>query len=74
MMKKLIYIWLLIPILISCEDVIDVDLKTAEPRLVIDASLNWVKGSQGNSQIIKLSLTAPFYDKIFHQPLEQLLL
>ena len=62
MMKKLIYIWLLIPILISCEDVIDVDLKTAEPRLVIDASLNWVKGSQGNSQIIKLSLTAPFYD------------
>lgn len=52
----------LLPLFSSCEDVIDLDLKTAEPKLVIDASLNWFKGSQGNSQIIKLTLTAPFFD------------
>lgn len=46
----------------SCEDVIDVDLDTAEPRLVIDASLRWVKGTDGASQVIKLTQTAAFFD------------
>ena len=49
-------------ILFSCEDVIDVDTPTSEPRLVIDASINWVKGTAGNEQTIKLTLTAPFFD------------
>lgn len=48
---------------ISCEDVIDVDLNSAEPRLVIDASLNWFKGTVGNEQEIRLTLTAPFFDE-----------
>jgi hypothetical protein len=62
-MKTLQYILLfgLISI-VSCEEVIDVELDTAEPKLVIDASLNWIKGTTGNSQFIKLSLTAPFFD------------
>ncbi len=46
----------------SCEDVIDVELQTAEPRLVIDAPLNWIKGTTGNYQRITLSLTAPFFN------------
>ncbi|GAA3588814.1 DUF4249 domain-containing protein [Flavivirga amylovorans] len=50
--------------LASCEDVVDIDLNTAEPRLVIDASLSWVKGTDGKNQSIKLSLTAPFFDSI----------
>jgi len=45
----------------SCEDVIDVDLQTAPPKLVIDASINWEKGTLGDVQQIKLSLTAPFF-------------
>ena len=60
-MKKLIYIILLI-FTYSCEDVIDLDLPTSEPRLVIDASIDWLKGTSGNEQSIKLSLTAPFFD------------
>jgi len=47
----------------SCEDVIDIDLNSAEQRLVIDGSLNWVKGSQGNNQYIRLTLSAPFFDE-----------
>jgi hypothetical protein len=46
----------------SCEDVIDVDVPTSEPRLVIDASINWFKGTTGNDQVIKLTLTAPYFN------------
>lgn len=46
----------------SCEDVIDVDLNEAEPRLVIEASINWLKNTSGNEQSIKLSLSAPFFN------------
>lgn len=60
-MKKIIYIFCLI-FCFSCEDVIDVDLNETEPRLVIEASINWFKGTSGNEQSIKLSLTAPFFD------------
>lgn len=48
--------------MVSCEDVIDVNLNTEAPRLVIEASINWQKGTPGNFQSIKLSLTAPFFD------------
>lgn len=61
-MKKFLYIILLISTC-SCEDVIDLELPTSEPRLVIDASINWFKGTAGNEQSIKLSLTAPFFDE-----------
>lgn len=61
-MKKLSYILILLFIFSSCEDVIDVDVPTAEPRLVIDASLNWFEGTSGEYQTIKLSLSAPFFN------------
>lgn len=47
------------------EDVIRVDLGTAEPRLVIGASINWVKGTTGNEQKIKLTTTTAYYDDKF---------
>ncbi len=46
----------------SCEEVIDLDVPSSEPRLVIEASLNWFEGTSGNSQEILLSLTAPYFD------------
>jgi len=61
-MKKIIYTLLITVSLVSCEDVIDVDLENAEPRLVIDASLNWLKNTDGSFQFIKLTLSAPFFD------------
>lgn len=47
----------------SCEDVIDVDLNNAPPKLVIDASINWFKNTVGNEQSIKLTLSAPYFDQ-----------
>lgn len=46
---------------ISCEDVVNVDLDTAAPKLVIDASIKWQKGTTGNLQKIKLTTTTDFY-------------
>ncbi|UGS22376.1 DUF4249 domain-containing protein [Flavobacterium cyclinae] len=46
---------------LSCEDVVEIDLDTAPPRLVIDASIKWQKGTAGNEQTIKLTTTTDFY-------------
>ena len=46
---------------VSCEDVVEVDLNDSEPRLVVDGSINWIKGTMGNDQNITLSLTTPFF-------------
>lgn len=51
--------------LISCEDVITVDLDTAKPRLVIDASIDWIKDTEGNEQKIVLSTTTGYYSPEF---------
>ena len=46
----------------SCEDVVDIDLDTDAPKLVIDASIKWQKGTSGNEQTIRLTTTTNFYD------------
>ena len=61
-MRKLAAILLLIAFT-SCEDVIDVNLNSTEPRLVIEASINWFKDTTGNEQQIKLTLSAPFFEE-----------
>ncbi|MGY5848461.1 DUF4249 domain-containing protein [Salegentibacter sp. HM20] len=48
--------------LTSCEEVVQLDLETAEPRLVIEASIQWYKGSEGNHQIIKITKSTGFYE------------
>lgn len=46
---------------ISCEEVVDVNLDTAAPKLVIEASIEWEKETTGNLQKIKLTTTTDFY-------------
>jgi hypothetical protein len=45
----------------SCEDVVQVDLDTAAPRLVINGSIEWLKGTAGNEQKIRLTTTTGYY-------------
>lgn len=61
-MKNIFKIILISLTFYACEDVIDVDLNNSEPRLVIDASINWQKNTPGNNQFIRLTLTAPFFN------------
>lgn len=62
-MKKLhlIFLVILTALISSCEKVIDVDLNTLAPKLVIDASIKWQKGTLGNQQTINLSTTTSYY-------------
>ena len=46
----------------SCTDVIEVEVPTEAPRLVIEASINWEKETVGNNQTIKLSRSTPYFD------------
>lgn len=48
--------------LLSCEEVVNIELETADSRLVINAPLQWEKGTEGNYQSITLSTTAGFYE------------
>lgn len=63
-MKKLLSIFTFILLVSnsSCEDVIHVDLATTAPKLVINASLEWQKGTDGKEQKIKLSTTTGYYN------------
>ncbi|WP_055436472.1 DUF4249 domain-containing protein [Lacinutrix algicola] len=61
-MKNSIYILFIVFILSSCQDVIDIEVPNAEPRLVIDASLSWFEGTSGTYQTIQLTLSAPFFN------------
>ncbi|WP_367768250.1 DUF4249 domain-containing protein [Flavobacterium sp. WC2421] len=51
-------------LLCSCEDVVQVNLKTDSPKLVIEASINWYKNTIGNRQSIKLTTTTNYYDNL----------
>jgi len=68
-MKK--YINIILPILflsfISCEEVVDIEVPTAAERLVIEASLDWKKGTTGGNQIIKLSTTVPYFNETINK-------
>jgi hypothetical protein len=50
---------------LSCTKVVEVDVETAEPKLVIDASIDWVKGTPGNEQKIQLTATTEYYSTTF---------
>lgn len=45
----------------SCEEVVNIELDNSDPKLVIDAIIKWQKGTTGENQTIKLSLTNDFY-------------
>lgn len=60
-MKKIL-IYLSVILIFNCEEKIDLELNTADPKLVIDASINWFKNTSGNDQFIRLTLTAPYFD------------
>ncbi|BDD11504.1 hypothetical protein FUAX_39360 (plasmid) [Fulvitalea axinellae] len=54
----------------SCTEVIDVDLNDGQERLVIEASIDWEKGTEGKTQSIKLSHSTPFYSQNGGRPAE----
>ncbi|MEO8534873.1 MAG: DUF4249 domain-containing protein [Flavobacterium sp.] len=63
MKKVTFFIVFFIAILFTaCEEVVDVDLDTAPPKLVIEAAINWKKGTNGAQQSIKLTTTTGYFE------------
>jgi len=46
----------------QCEEVVHVNLDTLAPKLVVDASIDWEKGTSGDRQTIKLTTTTGYYE------------
>lgn len=53
---------LLFVALSSCTDVVDVEVQNGPQRLVVEASLDWEKGTSGNVQTIRLRKSTPFFE------------
>ena len=57
-----IIVLILMTSITSCTDVIDVEVQEGQSRLVIQASLDWEKGTTGKEQVVKLSTSTEFFD------------
>lgn len=62
-MKKLIYILFLGLAFIQCQDVIDVDLNDAAPRLVIDARLELLEDDSSRNTV-RLTRSSGFFEEV----------
>lgn len=62
MKPQLILITIIILNLTSCTDVVDVEVQTSDPKLTIEASLDWEKGTLGNVQTVILSRSSDYFD------------
>ena len=72
MMKKIFYILLFSLFTISCEEVINVDVPSEEPRLVIDALIRINPDSAVVDVSVKASLSSPFFGTIEPAKLSQI--
>ena len=48
-------------LLASCEKTVGIELDDHPPKLVVDAAINWEKGTAGNLQKIKLTTTTSYF-------------
>lgn len=71
-MRHTIYILLLITFFTSCEDVIDVDLPTSQPRLVVDGLIRLNLEEDASPVRFKVSTTGAFFDEITPTPLTRM--
>ncbi|MDX1364803.1 DUF4249 family protein [Arenibacter latericius] len=71
-MRRIFFIIILLPIL-SCQDVIDVDLPTADQRLVIDALIRINDTTNATTRVrVKASQSSSFFDTVSPVSLQQI--
>lgn len=62
MKKALIHIIFLFALLVSCEDLIEVDVPVEPPRLTVDAVIRIDTSAPSTTAVIKLGLSSSFFD------------
>ncbi len=63
-MKRIVFIILIVLSNISCEDVIEVNLPSESPRLIIDAIIRVDENDPSVKLSVKVSLTSPFFGEV----------
>lgn len=71
-MKKFIFIILLVLIFSNCEDVIDIDVPSEEPRLIIDALIKVDTSLAFQTVRVKVGLTDAFFGEVAVTNLKQI--
>lgn len=66
--KNVFFISIIIGLFNSCTDVVNVDVPNGGARLVVEASINWEKGTSGTNQTIKLSESTTYFSKNLNVP------
>lgn len=61
---KIITFFLSVFLIISCQDVVNLDLENKESKLVIQANITFQKQTSGASQVIRLTKSADFYNNV----------
>lgn len=64
----IIPICLVCSVLISCTDPVTVSVPNGGVRLVVEASINWIKGTSGQNQTIRLTRSTPYFSTNRHVP------
>lgn len=62
-LKKLGIFAAIVAMVASCTEIVDVKVPNGGDRLVVEASINWEKATEGKQQVIKLSMSTPFFSK-----------
>jgi len=73
-MRNIGYILCLIFLIISCEDVIEVDLPTEDPRLIVEALMRVDVNEEYIPVEVKVSTTNNFYEEIPVTSLENIII
>lgn len=71
-MKKIVFIILLVLTFTNCEDVIDIDIPSEEPRLIIDALIRVDTSLLFQTIRVKVGLTDAFFDEVTVTDLKQI--
>ncbi len=66
--KHIALVLILIGFLNSCTDPVKVSVPDGGSRLVVEASINWEKGTSGQTQTIKLSESTTYFDSNLNVP------
>ena len=61
-MRKFLCFIIVLFLFVNCEDPIDILLNDADEKLVVEAYINWIKELKQTEQVVKLSLSSPYFN------------
>ena len=64
-MRNSLYLLICFFLLSKCEDPIEVEVFDSEPRLIVEAKINWIKKTRKTEQEVVLSLSSSYFSDTY---------